>query len=265
MPPLLNVNGLSKSFGLRPLFSGISLNISEGDRLGLIGPNGSGKSTLLQILAGRFEPDEGTVAVRKTVRIAFVAQESEFKGVSSVRAVVRRALERCAVPEPEWQAREAETLGRAGFENFDVDPATLSGGWTKRLAIAEALVSDPDLLLLDEPTNHLDIAGIEWLEQIIASSSFASVVISHDRYFLENVATDIAELSSTYPDGLYRVRGTYAAFLEKKSEFLAAQAKHQEALENRVRREIEWLRRGPKARATKAKARIDKANELIGE
>src|SRR5581483_4255092 len=146
-----------------------------------------------------------------------------------------------------------------------VEAITLSGGWRKRLALAEALVADPDILLLDEPTNHMDLAGIEWLEKLLQTSRFACVVVSHDRYFLENVATSMAELNRVYPDGLLRVSGNYSAFLARKSEFLAAQAKHQDALENRVRIELEWLRRGPKARATKAKARIDNARELIAE
>src|SRR5206468_535974 len=169
-----------------------------------------------------------------------------------------------AIPESEWESRTAETLGRAGFENFDVEAASLSGGWRKRLAIAEALVQGPDILLLDEPTNHLDLAGIEWLEDLLQQAQFAAVIVSHDRYFLENVATEMAELNKAYPDGLLRVAGNYSEFLVRKEEFLHAQARHQESLENRVRREIEWLRRGPKARTTKSKARIDRANELIG-
>jgi ATP-binding cassette subfamily F protein uup len=141
----------------------------------------------------------------------------------------------------------------------------LSGGWQKRLAIVEALVQGPDILLLDEPTNHLDLAGIEWLEDLLAAAPFACVVVSHDRYFLENVATEMAELNRTYPDGMLRVSGSYSRFLEKKEEFLHAQGKRQEALENLVHREIEWLRRGAKARTRKSKARIDKAGELMGE
>ncbi len=156
-------------------------------------------------------------------------------------------------------------MGRAGFEDFDAEAATLSGGWRKRLAIAEALVQDPAILLLDEPTNHLDLAGIDWLEKLLQSASFACVVVSHDRYFLENVVTEMAELNRAYVDGLLAVHGNYSVFLEKKAEYLHAQAKRQDALENRVRTEVEWLRRGPKARATKAKARIDTANEMIGE
>ena len=146
-----------------------------------------------------------------------------------------------------------------------MEAATLSGGWRKRLALAEALVANPDILLLDEPTNHLDLAGIQWLEKLLQAARFACLVVSHDRYFLENVATDVAEINRTYPDGILRVRGNYSSFLEKKSDFLAAQAKRQDVLENRVRIEMEWLRRGPKARATKAKARIDNAHALIGE
>ncbi len=138
-----------------------------------------------------------------------------------MRTVVQKALAAAGVPEDELKRREGETLGKLGFDDFDAEAAALSGGWKKRLAIAEALVSEPDILLLDEPTNHLDLAGIEWLEELLRSAAFACVVISHDRYFLENVATEVAELNRVYPDGLLRVRGKYSQFLEKKSEFLA--------------------------------------------
>ncbi|MCL4401825.1 MAG: ATP-binding cassette domain-containing protein, partial [Acidobacteria bacterium] len=256
---------MTHSYGSARLFQNISLSISEGDRLGLVGPNGSGKTTLLEILAGRRQPDSGEVAARKATRLSYVAQDQQYAPGDTVRTIIRRALLRAAVPESERAALEAETLGRAGFEDFEADAAMLSGGWRKRLAIAEALVQDPEVLLLDEPTNHLDLAGIEWLERLLSNASFACVVVSHDRYFLENAATEMAELNRAYPDGLLRVHGNYSTFLEKKSEYLQAQAKRQDALENRVRTELEWLRRGPKARATKAKARIDKAHEMIGE
>lgn len=265
MPPILNAQNISKSYGATPLFRNVAFTISEGDRIGLIGPNGSGKSTLLQILSGAIEPDSGEVALRKRVRLSFVHQESQFAAGQTVRSVTAAALERSGVPPDEWQARLAETLGRAGLEELDASTESLSGGWRKRLAIAEALVQQPDILLLDEPTNHLDLAAIEWLEELLQSASFASVVVSHDRYFLENVATTMAELNRAYPDGLLRVTGNYSRLLEEKEAFLHAQAKHQDALENRVHREIEWLRRGPKARTSKSKARIDKANQLIGE
>jgi ABC transport system ATP-binding/permease protein len=262
---LLNTQNLAKSYGADPLFSNLSINLSEGDRLGLVGPNGSGKSTLLEILAGRRRPDAGEVALRKNTRLSYVSQDSRFADGETVRHVIRRALDQTTLAENERDTREAETLGRAGFRDFDQEAAALSGGWRKRLALAEAIVGNPDILLLDEPTNHLDLAGIEWLENLLQAAGFACIVVSHDRYFLENVATSMAELNRVYVGGLFRVQGNYSVFLEKKAEFLAAQAKRQEVLENRVRIEMDWLRRGPKARATKAKARIDNAHELIGE
>jgi ABC transport system ATP-binding/permease protein len=265
MASLINVSGISKTFGTAPLFQNISLNIAEGDRLGLIGPNGAGKSTLLEILTGRREPDTGNVALRKATRLAYVTQDSQFPEGLTVRQVVHRAMAEAKVAEEEKLAREAETLGRAGFENFDQQASSLSGGWRKRLAVAEALVQSPDIVMLDEPTNHLDLAGITWLEELLNDAPFACVVVSHDRYFLENVATAMVELNPAFPNGTFYVSGNYSTFLEKKAEFLHAQAKHQDALENRVKTEMEWLRRGPKARATKSKARIDKAQEMIGE
>ena len=265
MPPLINVRSISKAFGADPLFQNVSFTVSEGDRIGLIGPNGSGKSTLLRILAGTEVPDDGEIAVRKRIRMSYVEQESEFASGDTVRSVIDAAMKTSAVPDSERGTRFAETLGRAGFADLDAEAAALSGGWQKRLAIVEALVQGPDILLLDEPTNHLDLAGIEWLEEVLEQAGFACVVISHDRYFLENVATEMAELSRIYPDGLLRVKGRYSTFLEKKEEFLHAQSKRQEALENLVHGEIEWLRRGAKARTRKSKARIDKAGELMEE
>ena len=265
MPPIINAQGISKAFGANPLFQDVSFTLSEGDRIGLIGPNGSGKSTLLRILAGSEDPDEGDVAVRKRIRVTCVHQDSKFKSGDTVRSVVEHAMEGAGMPQSELGTRFAETLGRAGFENVEAEATALSGGWQKRLAIVEALVQKPDILLLDEPTNHLDLAGIEWLETLLRASPFACVVVSHDRYFLENVATEMAELNRIYPNGILRVHGNYSTFLEKKEEFLHAQSKRQEALENLVHSEIEWLRRGAKARTRKSKARIDKANELMGD
>ena len=265
MPPLINVRSISKAFGSDPLFQNVSFTVSEGDRVGLIGPNGSGKSTLLRILAGTEDTDDGEIAVRKRIRLSYVEQESEFRPGDTVRSLVEAALKASAVTESERGTRFAETLGRAGFVDLEAEATALSGGWQKRLAIVQALVESPDILLLDEPTNHLDLAGIEWLEEVLEQTGFACVVISHDRYFLENVATEMAELSRIYPDGLLRVRGRYSTFLEKKEEFLHAQSKRQEALENLVHSEIEWLRRGAKARTRKSKARIDKAGELMVE
>ena len=265
MPPIINAQGISKSFGAKPLFEDVSFTVSEGDRIGLIGPNGSGKSTLLRILAGTEKADTGNVAIRKRLQLNYVEQESRFAAGVTIRSVVENAIQRSVTADGEHATHFAETLGRAGLEDLEAEAASLSGGWQKRLAIVEALVQSPDVLLLDEPTNHLDLAGIEWLEDLLQEARFACVIVSHDRYFLENVATGVAELSRVYPEGLLRVNGSYTEFLEKKEEFLHAQTRRQEALENLVHSEIEWLRRGAKARTRKSKARIDKAGELISE
>ncbi|HEX4580852.1 MAG TPA: ABC-F family ATP-binding cassette domain-containing protein [Acidobacteriaceae bacterium] len=265
MPPLLNAQNITKAFGPRPLFRDLSFTIEESARIGLIGPNGAGKSTLLKILAGEVEPDSGELSIRKRTRTSYVSQISDFTAGQTVWSAMQDAVREAQVPAADWDRQIRETLGRAGFTDFSAEAVSLSGGWRKRLAIAQALASAPDVLLLDEPTNHLDLEGIEWLEGMLNSASFASVTISHDRYFLEAVALEIAEINPVYPDGILRTRGNYSRFLEDKEAFLEAQQRRQESLENRVRTEIEWLRRGPKARATKAKARIDKAYELIGE
>ena len=262
---ILNAQDITKRFGAQPLFRDISLTVNDGDRIALIGPNGSGKSTLMKILAGDIDPDAGEVTLRKRARVTYIAQESEFADGATVRSVLEAALARASVAEHEREQRLREIFGRAGFASLDDEAEAFSGGWRKRLAIIEAVVQQPDVLLLDEPTNHLDMAGIEWLEEMLRSARFASVVVSHDRYFLEGVANETMELSPAYPDGMLRFAGAYSTFLEKKAEYLVAEGKRQESLENRVRIETEWLRRGPKARTTKSKARIDSANDLIAE
>jgi ATP-binding cassette subfamily F protein uup len=273
MPPILNAQGVSKRFGAVPLFQNISFAVNEGDRIGLIGPNGAGKSTLLAVLAGEIEPDAGEVSVRKRARVGYVKQISEYPKGATVRGVLEAALSAANVPAAEQEQRLRETLGRAGFADdgadtsirMDAEAHSLSGGWRKRLAIAEAMVTQPDVLLLDEPTNHLDLEGIEWLEGALRSARFACVVVTHDRYFLENVASEVVELSRVYAEGVLRVRGTYSKFLEGRELYMEAQSKMAEGLRNRVNIEIDWLRRGPKARSTKAKARIDNAHGLIGK
>jgi len=265
MPPILNAQGLAKAFGAIPLFRDISFTVSDGDRIGLIGPNGAGKSTLLKILAGEEDADAGDLAVRKRARIGYVRQESTFDNRLTVRDILEAALKASGIAETEREGQLRETAGRVGFPDLAAEARKLSGGWRKRLAIAEAVVSAPDVLLLDEPTNHLDLPGIAWLEELLNASDFACVLISHDRYFLENVATEIVELNRVYADGLLRVEGTYSKFIEARQQYLEAQSRLEESLRNRVRNEIEWLRRGPKARATKAKARIDNAYALIDQ
>jgi len=265
LPPIINAQGLSKRYGLAPLFEDISFTVSEGERIGLIGPNGSGKSTLLEILFGRVRPDKGEVAIRKGAKVSFVEQISRFAPEATCRSVIQSALERSGVSEQELSFRTEEALSRAGFADFETHAAALSGGWRKRLAVVEGLVQEPDILLLDEPTNHLDLEGIKWLERLLEDAEFACVVVSHDRYFLENVANDMVELDRAYQEGFLRVKGKYSIFLEAKEAHLHAQGNRQDALANRVHTEIEWLRRGPKARTTKSKSRIDKAHKMIGE
>jgi len=263
MGVLFNASSISKSFGARLLFENISFGLSEGDRLGLIGPNGSGKSTLMEILAGKQTADEGVCSLRKLTRLAHVPQESTFPEGLTVQQVLEAAIAQSPIPEDERDTRLHLTLGRAGFIDPEVVAQSLSGGWKKRLAIAAELVKNPDVLLLDEPTNHLDLEGIMWLEALLLNAPFACMVISHDRYFLENVVTHMAEINRTYPDGLFYVKGNYSEFLEKKDLFLIAQAKQQDALQTVVRREIEWLRRGAKARTGKSRARTNSAERLI--
>jgi ATP-binding cassette subfamily F protein uup len=265
MPPILNAQSVTKQFGATPLFKNISFTVEDGARIGLIGPNGAGKSTLLAVLAGQVEPDSGELAVRKRARAAYVPQDSRFGPGLTIRQVLEQALADAHVNESEREGRLRELTGRAGFTDLNAEAASLSGGWRKRLAITQAMVIEPEVMLLDEPTNHLDLAGIEWLEELLTHSSFAAVTVSHDRYFLESTSSEIIELNRIFADGLLRVKGNFSRFLEEKQAYLESQSKQQDSLRNRVKTEIEWLRRGPKARTTKSKARIDTANAMIGQ
>ena len=265
MSLLLSCQALGKAFGATVLFEQLSLGLFEGDRVGLVGPNGSGKSTLLKILAGIEAPDAGTRSMRKLLRLGYVPQDSSFDPDHSVEDIVSGALADDLLDTDERHARVGATLAKAGFPNVQQKAATLSGGWTKRLAIACALVGNPDLLLMDEPTNHLDIEGILWLERLLRADAVAYLVVSHDRYFLENVTNRVIELNRCYASGVLDTRGTYSDFLEKKDEVLRGQERYQDTLANRVRREIEWLKRGPKARTRKSAARIDGAAGLQDE
>jgi len=264
-PVLLSCEAVSKQFGARPLFERLSFGLAEGDRVGFIGPNGSGKSTLLKIMAGSEEPDSGIRTVRKGTRVGYVPQDPVFPAERTVEEVLMEALAESPLEDFEKHSRAAILLGRSGFPDPAQPVGTLSGGWNKRLAIAHELVQSPDILLMDEPTNHLDLEGIVWLEELLDAEPLAYVVVSHDRYFLENVAARMMELNRVYPDGLLQVDGTYSAFLEKRDAVLANQAEYQESLANRARKEVDWLRRGPKARTTKAKARIQQAGRILEE
>lgn len=261
---LVSITGLSKAYTAHDLFSNISLGIFEGERLGLIGPNGSGKSTLLKIIAGVEDPDHGELHHRKNIRIVYLPQEESFDPALTVESILLDALPG-QIPAAQRFQRVQKMASQLDFPDIASLAGTLSGGWSKRLALACALVQEPDLLLLDEPTNHLDLEGILWLEKLLISLPFAFVLVSHDRVFLENVTNRIIELNRLYPEGYLRVEGNYSTFLDKREACLAAQEAREQVLSNKVRREIEWLRRGPKARTTKAQARIDGAEQLQSE
>jgi len=268
MPPpiLLSCQGIAKSFGVRPLFEALTFAIKEGDHIGLVGPNGAGKSTLLKILAGVEVPDSGICTRRKNLRVGHVAQHPSFASGMTVETVVAESVAGPSRLDPhEKEHRVAVALGKVGFVDPGLDVDTLSGGCRTRLAIARALVADPELLLLDEPTNHLDLESRLWLESLLTSESEAFVVVSHDRYFLQNVGRRMFEIDRIYAEGLIAVDGTYADLLEKRDEILSNQQSYEESLHNRVRREIAWLRRGAKARTRKSKARIDAAHRGIDE
>ena len=259
---LIGAHQLSKSFGAQSLFKDLSFSVESGERIGLIGPNGAGKSTLLKILAGTEALDEGQLARPKSLRVGFLEQIPKFKNGASIRATV---LEGSKDPD-DWQemARTEECMAKLGLSQYEPDTLveSLSGGWKKRVALARELVRDPELLLLDEPTNHLDVESIIWLEGLLAKSQFATITITHDRVFLQNISNRIIELDKRHPKGLLSVKGDYLQFLETREDLLSAQEKHETKLKNTLRRETEWLRRGAKARTTKQQARIKGAAQL---
>ncbi len=261
---LLTGRNLAKSYGPRLLFAGITLGLSEGERVGLIGANGSGKSTLLKIFAGQEAPDDGELIARRQLRIGYVPQEDSFEPTLSAVDSVAAAIDE-HVDEHDRHLQAIQSLDRAGFADPNAIVSTLSGGWKKRLAIVRQMARQPDLLLLDEPTNHLDLEGIEWLEKLIAEAPFATLAVSHDRRFLESCVNRVIELGKSYPDGFLSHNGTYSEFIEKREEFLEAQQGRERALASTVRREIDWLHRGAKARTTKAKGRIERAGEMMAD
>ena len=260
---LLAVRDLGKTYASHTLFDRLSLAFQADERVGLIGPNGAGKSTLLRILAGIETTDSGTVERSKGARISYLPQVDVFPAEATVEGSLLAALADLPMEEYERTVRAKKMLRRLGFEEGATPVALLSGGWKKRLAIGCQLVQEPHLLLMDEPTNHLDLEGIDWLERFLERQNLAFVVTTHDRYFLERTADRIVELNSRYKDGFFSSNGHYSDFLEKRETFLEAEDAERRALATQVRREIEWLRRGPKARQTKASSRIDGAQDKI--
>jgi ATP-binding cassette subfamily F protein uup len=263
MTIVLSVQDLTKAYGPRPLFVGLSLELRAGERVGLIGPNGAGKSTLLRILAGHDEPDAGSRAVRRAARVGYVPQDDVFTPGQTCRSVVLEALAEEGlkehVEEHERDVRAATALTRTGFTDPDAAAVTLSGGWRKRLALARELARRPDVLLLDEPTNHLDLPGITWLGRLLREAPFGYVVATHDRAFLRAVADEVIEINRAYPGGFFRAPGAFEVFAQRREEFLEGQARRQEAVANQVRRETEWLARKESAQRSKSASRIEAA------
>ena len=262
MSSLLSVQQLSKSFGVRTLFSEIAFSVGMGERVALIGSNGSGKSTLLKILMELEQPDQGEVVRRSGAHLAYVPQQDLFPAGSTVESVLEAGAINLL---SDHRAAINRAFGAAAFSDLQQQVDTLSGGQKKRLAVMAALIQEPDLLLLDEPTNHLDIESIIWLQETLDNARCAVLFISHDRYFIEDLATRVIELDPRYPKGLLSVEGTYDVFLQTRLEFFEQLKSYQSSLANKVRREIEWLRQGAKARTTKQSARIKRANQMISE
>lgn len=297
---ILSLENVSKTFGIKPLFSSVSFGLDEADKIGVIGANGSGKTTLLKVIAGEEEADTGRVVVANGKVIAYLSQNPPFDPnqtvIEAVFAGSNDALHQklellrqyeiaCDQLAEEggtdekllkqisdlaeqleisgaWQL-EVELkamLNELGITHLSAKMATLSGGQRKRVALAHSLFIKPDLLILDEPTNHLDAETVEWLEHWLADFSGALLLVTHDRYFLDRVTNRILEIDR---GRVQSFTGNYATYLEKRQEQEERQVVEAQKLKQMARRELEWLRRGPKARTTKAKARIDRANELI--
>ncbi|MBF0493001.1 MAG: ABC-F family ATP-binding cassette domain-containing protein [Deltaproteobacteria bacterium] len=265
MSILLSVQNLKKTFGAKPLFEGLNFSIESGERIGLIGPNGAGKTSLLRILAGQSSPDTGELSVQRGLRIGFLEQVPQFNPGTTIESCLLEA--RSHGEDWEFLGRAQEYLSKLGLEDHqklseETPIANLSGGWKKRIALIRELLREPDLLLLDEPTNHLDIESILWLEDLLSHSNFATLTITHDRYFLQRVSDRILELDRQNPGGILSVKGNYADYLELKEQILANQQKQETVLRNTLRRETEWLRQGAKARTTKQQGRIKRAEVL---
>jgi len=257
---LLTVENLTKSFGDKLLFEDISFGINAGQKTALIARNGYGKSTLLNILTGKELPDSGKVTFRGDVKMAYLPQTPDFHRHQTVRSFVEAAEKPETVESWDFEQKVEEVLSRLEVDKLmDRAMDTLSGGEQKKVALSRILIDDTNLLLLDEPTNHLDIAMIEWLEDFLSKQRLAILMVTHDRYFLDNVCQDIIEIDNSQ---LYHYRGTYDYYMEKKAERQYNERAEVEKAKSLYRTELDWMRRMPQARGTKARARIDAFYEL---
>jgi ABC transport system ATP-binding/permease protein len=278
----LSAENISKSIGERWLFQGLNIGLNRGDKVALVGANGTGKTSLLDVLAGVQTPEiGGIVSVRKEIRVGYLSQNPAFVEEMSVMdtlfhsdnpltnavktyekamlgqddRLIAHAIEQMeSLQAWDLEVKVKQILSKLGVTDFDKSVSQLSGGQRKRVALARLLIANPDLLILDEPTNHLDLEAIEWLEDYLSTDNTTLLLVTHDRYFLDNVCNEIMELTE---GKLYRHRGKYAYFLEKKAEREAIWAAEVEKAQNIFRRELEWMRRQPQARGTKAQYRVD--------
>lgn len=282
----LQVDGLTKSFGDLVLFENISFGVSEGERIGLIAKNGTGKTTLLNILAGKEDYDSGNVVFRRDLRVGYLPQDPQYPGELTV-------LEACFQSENEtvkaiadyerimasddhngldevlhrmdslkawdYEQRAKQILSQLKIRNFDQKISQLSGGQLKRVALANVLISEPEFIILDEPTNHLDLDMTEWLEEYLNRSRISLLMVTHDRYFLDRVCNEILEIDQRT---VFTYKGNYSYYLEKREERVMAQNTELDRANNLLRKELEWMRRQPQARGTKAKYRVDAFYEL---
>jgi ATP-binding cassette subfamily F protein uup len=258
---LLTCQNLSKTYNLKPVFTDINLSVQSGDHIGIIGPNGAGKSTLLKIMAGLEQEDKGLVTRKRGLAMSYCAQSRQYETNDTVMSVVERASSSNSGHSVVFGSLES-LLNNAGFADFDATARSLSGGWQKRLALCETLATGAELLIFDEPTNHLDLEGIEWLQGLIQPARITTIVVTHDRYFLEEVCTSIIEINSIFPNGFFKSEGGYGKFMEHKALFVEGQRSQAASSANKLREETAWLRRGAQARSTKQQARIKSALEL---
>lgn len=283
----LSVENISKSFGMRILFEGISFGINEGQKIGFVAKNGTGKTSLLNIIAGNDIPDSGNVTYRKGLKVAYLPQDPSLDAHLTVEQAIFsadnpilkiiEAYEK-AIENPEdseayqkafdameahhawdFETRYKQILFKLKLEDLHAKVSSLSGGQKKRLALANALLTTPDLLIMDEPTNHLDLEMIEWLENLFAKENFTLFMVTHDRYFLERVCNEIVELDE---GKLYNYKGNYSYYLEKRDARIENDATETAKAKQLFKKELDWMRRQPKARTTKSKSRIDDFHEI---
>lgn len=282
----ISAENISKSYNEKRLFNNISIGLSQGDKVAIVGRNGAGKSTLLNVLIGKLAPDTGSVIMRKEINVRLLDQDPKFEGNQTILQTLfavenpvlaaikdyenslshpenkglQEAMEKMdALNAWDYDQKVKQIVSKMGLPDFEQRVSTLSGGQTKRLALAKLLIEEPDLLIMDEPTNHLDLETVEWLENYLSASSITLLLVTHDRYFLDKVAKQIVELE----DGkIYTYKGNYSYFVEKKAERELQQQAEVDKAKNLLRKELEWMRRQPKARGTKSKSRIDAFYDL---